>query len=399
VYREFVFIAGVILCSPLLWGQVKAPAPTTGRPVGSPTTTTPNNPNNNNLPNNSNNAPVLAPRPIFLSGKVVLQDGTPPPEPVRIERVCGANPRAQGYTDHKGHFSFQLDSAFGIDQDASEGGFRAPGMNSSSSAANSPLTSSRGSSNLAGCELRAQLAGFRSSSVNLGFRQTMDNPDVGTIVLTRMGNVEGTTISMTSLNAPKDSLKAFNKGRDLVKKEKYDDAQKEFQKAVDGYPQYASAWYQLGLLQASKQPEEAEKSFHSSIAADPKFMNPYLELVLMLEKGGQWQPALDLSTQALKLNGADFPQMYFFHAVAAFNLHDSVTAEKSAREALRLDTRHQYPKCEQLLGVILAQKQDYTGAAEHIRAYLEYMPNATDAAEYRKQLAALEKESVAAKQP
>src|ERR1051325_9375457 len=47
-------------------------------------------------------------RPIFLSGKVMLDDGTPPPEPVVIERVCNGQPRPEGYTNSKGHFSFQL---------------------------------------------------------------------------------------------------------------------------------------------------------------------------------------------------------------------------------------------------------------------------------------------------
>src|SRR5512144_1293969 len=47
-------------------------------------------------------------RPIFLSGKVRLDDGTPPPDTVVIERVCGGQGRPEAYTDSKGHFSFEL---------------------------------------------------------------------------------------------------------------------------------------------------------------------------------------------------------------------------------------------------------------------------------------------------
>jgi hypothetical protein len=65
---------------------------------------------------------------------------------------------------------------------------------------------------LIGCEIRAALPGFRSDLVNLIGRRSFDNPDVGTIVLHRLGNVEGTTISVTSLRAPKDARKAFEKG-------------------------------------------------------------------------------------------------------------------------------------------------------------------------------------------
>jgi tetratricopeptide (TPR) repeat protein len=394
MYPTLIVLAGIAISLPLC-AQVKPPTTTPtspGKTVGSPTPTNPNN-NTNNFPN-TNSMPVIQ-RPIFLSGKVVLQDGTPPPEPVKIERLCGGNPRSQGYTDMKGHFSFQLDSGMNTEPDASEDGFRMPGQTGSSASRGNSLSRP----DLAGCDLRASLPGFRSSSVSLGIRQSLDNPDVGTIILTRMGNVEGTTISMTSLNAPKDSLKAFTKGRELVKKEKYDDAQREFQKAVDGYPKYASAWYQLGLLQVAKQPDEAEKSFNRSIEADPKFMNPYLDLVLLLEKRTSWEPARDWSAKAIKLNATDFPQIHFFNAVANFNLHDLPAAEKSAREGVRLDTRRQLAKCRQLLGIILAQKQDYAGAAEHLRAYVEMAPNAPDVAEIRKQLAWFEKESVASKQP
>ena len=48
---------------------------------------------------------------------------------------------------------------------------------------------------------RAQAPGFRSDVVNLVSRNPMDNPDIGLIVLHRMGNVEGTSVSATSLLA------------------------------------------------------------------------------------------------------------------------------------------------------------------------------------------------------
>ena len=47
-------------------------------------------------------------RPIFISGKVMLEDGTPPQESVVIERVCNGNARPEGYTDSKGRFSFEV---------------------------------------------------------------------------------------------------------------------------------------------------------------------------------------------------------------------------------------------------------------------------------------------------
>src|SRR6266849_5875234 len=75
-----------------------------GAGAGGVTRTSPTPPNNNT---NNTNMDALN-RPAYLSGKVQMDDGTAPPEPVVIERVCNGSPRAEGYTDAKGRFSFQL---------------------------------------------------------------------------------------------------------------------------------------------------------------------------------------------------------------------------------------------------------------------------------------------------
>ena len=60
-------------------------------------------------------------------------------------------------------------------------------------------------------------------------------------------------------------------------------------------------------------------------------------------------------------------------------------------KAEKLDTEHRYPQVSHLLGVILAQRQDYTGAADQMRNYLKFAPGAQDAATVRGQLDQLEK--------
>ena len=49
----------------------------------------------------------------------------------------------------------------------------------------------------------------------------MDSPDVGTIFLHRLGNVEGRIVSAISLAAPKDARKAFEKGSDLARRKSW----------------------------------------------------------------------------------------------------------------------------------------------------------------------------------
>ena len=331
-------------------------------------------------------------RPIFLSGRVMVDDGTPPPDTVVIERVCNGVARPEAYTNSKGHFSFELGKNQGMFQDASMSGpmTNDPFGNSGSFGGRSSGMNER---DLMGCELRANLPGFRSDMVNLSNRRFLDSPEVGTIILHRMGNVEGRIISATSMNAPKDARKAFDKGQDLVKRKKLDDAAKSLQAAVDLYPKYAAAWLELGKIQASKsQFAEASASYQQAVAADPKFISPYLQLSLLAARDQKWPEVISHTEKALKLDPFDYPEVYYYNAVANLNLQNLDAAETSAREALKMDAeRHQYPKVEHLLGVILARRRDYSGAAVQMRNYLRLAPKAQDADQVRSQLQELDR--------
>lgn len=337
------------------------------------------------------------PRSIFLSGRVMLDDGTPPPEPVTIERVCNGSPRPEGYTDSKGRFSFELGRNTAAMADAStSGGFEGLGQPNSPTFGGGGFGGMSGGQNiermLMGCELRASFPGFRSDNINLAGRRMLDNPDVGTIVLHRLANVEGFTFSATSGLAPKDARKAYEKSKDLLRKKKLPEAKVQLEKATSIYPKYAAAWYDLGrVLEANKELAEAKKAYEASIEADRKYVNPYLNLSGLYARESNWEKTAELSAQAVRLNPFEFPQMHFFNAVANLNLNKLDDAEKSAREARRLDPKSRFPKIDHVLGIILAEKRDIPGAAESLRAYLKASPDAPDAENIKKQLEQLEK--------
>ena len=190
-----------------------------------------------NTPNST--SPTLT-RPIFLSGKVMFDDGTPPNADIRIERVCGGSPHLEAHTDSKGRFSFQVGQDPVALSDASEspsGTYGNPnsqlgtygiGMGSGSS----PI---RQAEPLWNCELRATYPGFRSDVVELSTRRSLDDPDVGTIILHRLVNVKGSTISVTSELAPKRAQKDYQKGLQCAEKGKLDEAEKDFTQATTIY--------------------------------------------------------------------------------------------------------------------------------------------------------------------
>lgn len=377
---------------------------TTTPPPGTPPTTggTPGSTagrGNTGLPSNTpNNTSTTPQRPvtIFLTGRVMLEDGSAPPDTVSIERVCSTSTKAEGYTDSKGYFSIELGNERSVFQDASEtsnyGGAGSLGSMSGIGGNSRGMGGSTSELRFSNCELRARLTGYRSQTVNLATIRPLDNPNIGVILLHREGKDEGTTVSAVSLTAPRDARHAFDKGMQANKKGKTDEAEKEFQKAVELYPHFASAWNELGRIQLSHdQKDAARRSFETAIKADPKFVNPYLQLSIIQMETRQWQELADTTAKALKLDPFDYAVAYLYNAVGNWNLKNLDAAEKSILEAERLDSQHTLADVSRLKGLILVQRHDYAGAAEQMRAFLKAAPDSSEAPKIRVLLGQVEK--------
>ncbi len=332
-------------------------------------------------------------RPIFVSGKVMLQGGGALPDPVPIERVCNGTVRREGYADTKGQFEFQLGLNLTF-QDASENDSRITPASQSRSVTNNGLRPLE----LNGCELRAVLAGYQSSTVILrAIGGDTWQYEVGTIFLKRIGNAPGTTISVTSMAAPKDAMHAFEKAQ-KIKAEKPVEAEKELNKAVKIYPQFAAAWTLLGDLHREHNDfDTARADYAQAIAADPQFVNPAYGLAIIAAQEKKWDDAIRLTEQVIKLNAAAYPLAYFLNAAANYNLQKFGPAEENARKFKALDTQHSHPDVCLLLSYVLSAKQDYAGAAHEIRDYLAIAPNSPDAESLNKDAKRYEDLSVSAK--
>jgi hypothetical protein len=412
-------VAGLAISTQLSIAQNKGQNPPVTNPPGSGSTagntrsgstSIPTNPGGANIPGGTNipgnrtptgpgsipsrlpgSTEPTIPMPVFLSGKVVLSDGTPPPDSVVIERLCGGRRWPEAYTDSKGHFSFEVGRNARVMPDASVSFWEGA----------QPVSSTGGLSDhpLAGCELRASLPGYESSVVDLSARRRLDSPDVGTIVLRRLAAVEGSTISVTSLEASKDARKAYEKGVQALKKEKWQDAQKNLQKAVELYPRYAAAWYELGrAYNGLGDTGQARECYGKALAADGKFLKPYLEIADLAMKEKNWKELAEKTGLLIKLDPVDYPGAYLYNSFAYYSMNNLDAAEKSAREGIRIDSGHSVPKMEHILGVILASKRDYAGAAAFLKSYLEHAPGASDAETVRKQLAEVERIAAVANQ-
>ena len=324
----------------------------------------------------------------FISGKVVLDDGSRLTEAADIQTICQGHKQTVAHTDSHGNFSFE----FGDRMSAAVPGISAADLDSSWGPSNTRRANQRDWRN---CELQAELPGFTSQAIDLSSRMsTFESADIGRVILHRMGQVEGLTISATSGLAPKDAQKAFEKGREKTGKEKWDEAQQSFEKAVQIYPKYATAWFELGRLQLRKNEDaQARSSFEHSIAADPKFASPYRGLADVDTRQGQWQAVVSVTDQLLALNPVSFPDAWFRNALGNYYLRNFAVPEKSARQGMKIDEHHQLPKLEYLLGVILTQEHEYPEAATHIQNYLHVATQPSDIEDAQKQLAEINRVS------
>ncbi len=341
----------------------------------------------------------FANRPIYLSGKVMLAEGGPAPIETVIERVCNGQPIPEGFVSPKGDFNIQLGRNSQVFADASTGSWGS-GPFGTGQIVSGPNAAPISERDLIGCEIRATLPGYRSNVVQLSGRRSLDNPDVGTLVLTRMAKVEGFTISMTTVNAPKDAKKAYEKGVNELKKKKFEKALPHFEKAVTLYPEYAVAWYGKGqALEGLKNNAEATASYNKAIEADGKYLSPYLRLATIAAAESQWERAEQLSATAIRMNPIDFPFAFYVNALSNLQLENFPKAEESAKEALKMDPSHHLPRLDYFLALIMANQRKYDEAASHMKAFLKLLPEGADVKTYQDQLTRIERLALAESSP
>jgi tetratricopeptide (TPR) repeat protein len=313
-----------------------------------------------------------------LLGKVTVEYEGPLWAPTMVFVTCSGVPQYATQTDRKGNFlitTTKVQGALSLQADAKR----------------------QMETYFEGCSVQASLAGFHSSEILITHRNLRDDPELGTLTLKRNETATGTALSETTAPAPANALKSFLKARSDLLEQQPDRAQRDLQKAVDIYPAFAEAWYQLGRLQQTSSREDARNSFSKALAFDPQFIPPYQQLAGLAVEDGKWSEVLANTNHALQLDPAGTPQIWFYDALANFQLGKTNMAEASALKSLTMDPSHSVPNTEQLLAVILARRRDYAGAIAHLRNCLTYLPSGPSSNLVKEQIAQLEESSGAKK--
>lgn len=334
---------------------------------------------------------------VYITGSVIQDDGSPPPFGTVIELDCGDTITREATVDSTGGYGFQVgsrnrigrvmpDASDRIGEDVFQTADASQNMglwDQLTSARTTPL-----SVRLLRCEVRGQYPGYRSTSARMKAGSIWGYTEVAPILMYPITRVRGTSVSLTSLLAPKQAKRSVERATKAMRKEQFNEAEVLLKSAIGIYPASAEAWFLLGdVYQLQKRNQEARESYWRAVQADDLYVRPYLRLARLSANERDWQSAVDLSSKALELDPVAFPEAYYLNALALYNGKDMEAAEKSVRKGLLLDLSLQFPQMHLILANILSMKQDALGSIEEMRKYLKEAPKAEDAPIVRARLA------------
>src|SRR5262249_26275175 len=127
--------------------------------------------------------------------------------------------------------------------------------------------------------------------------------------------------------------------------------------------------------------EQAREVYQKANALDPKDLLPYFRLTRLAMETKDWQSAAKSAETLVKLDTRRrYPTVWMDAAVIPDHLGGPDGAGAAIDDGIRLDKKHELPRAEYVLGMILEARKDYTAAAAHMQEYLKLDPKAPDAA-------------------
>jgi hypothetical protein len=314
-----------------------------------------------------------------LLGKVVIAGNPLTWDPTPVNVTCAGKVAFTTFADGKGAFrisAVNANGALSLEKDAKR----------------------QMETHFEGCSVSASLTGYTSSSIVLTNRNFRDDPEIGTITLTRSDKSKGTALSRTSEGVAPKAVKLFEKARNDWQSNNQDRIKASLIEAVTIDPNFAEAWYQLGRQEQASSPQQAREDYAKASAADPMFIRPVEQLVILDSQEDKWKDVLTDAARVLALDPRGSAQIWSAYAGAILKAYSAgaLPLDKlrigvtSARNSLALDPLHQVAGTEQVLALILAQEKDYPAAIGHLKNCLTYVPAGASSDLVKQQIAQLE---------
>ncbi len=200
--------------------------------------------------------------------------------------------------------------------------------------------------------------------------------------------------SAADLRVPNDARKAFHKGMEAWEAKEFPKAAEQFEKAVALFPEYDTAFNNLGVMYIRlNQPEKARAAFERSVALNDKNADGDRNLARMLMDEGNFTRAEDLLKKSLVVEPLN-PVTLTLLCAAEMETGEFDAALATARKVHQLP-HEGYPLSHYVAGQALEHEGRKQEAYTEYETYLHEAPSGPEAPQVRSALARL----TAANQP
>ena len=170
------------------------------------------------------------------------------------------------------------------------------------------------------------------------------------------------------------AINLFNiQGASYAALQKYDAAVDSYKQAIKFKPNYAGAYYNMGVaLQNKGDFEETIYSYKQAIKIKPDYAEAYYNMGIALKDKGELDAAIDSYKQAIKIK-PDYAEAYSNMGVALNDQGELDAAIDSCKQAIKI--KPDYAKTYYNMGTALRDKGELDAAIDSYKQALKIKPN------------------------
>ena len=187
---------------------------------------------------------------------------------------------------------------------------------------------------------------------------------------------EAERIGYVAADLPSSARAHFNYGASLQKVRRLNEAEKEYNTALQIDPSYAKVYINLGqLFVTTSKLDEARKNYEKAIALDPGTAETHSGYAYVLERLGQPDQASAEYQTAIRLNPKS-PQLCYAYAIFLDKRGETDAAIAQYQRALELNPK--FADAHSELATALLSKGDLQGAETHYAEATRLNPRRAD---------------------
>jgi tetratricopeptide (TPR) repeat protein len=199
----------------------------------------------------------------------------------------------------------------------------------------------------------------------------------------RVGADKTISVGVLDQKVPSAAKKEYQKASHFIDEGNALEAIAALKRAIAIYPDYLAAHNDLGAQLLEQQNlDEAANELRAALKIDPKAFNPHLNLGIVLIQQKKYSEALTALDQALSMEPSA-PAPHLYAGMASVDLNDTARGEKELNTAHDLGGKA-YAVAFLHLGNLYMKKGDREMARRSFESYLRELPDAADAAQIEK---------------